>query len=387
MSESELRTFEQYCETLYNSPSAEERAKAEAALMQLSTAPEYIPRCQFVLSNSQLPYAQLVATNALKRLLPSCWNHLTAQQRTESRNYALNFLASNSPSCQPFVNASLVQLLACITKLGWAELDDPQQVLQEVSRFLQATPAHVILGLQILQQLVTEMNSSSNTRSLATHRKVAGSFRDGCLYQIFKIALETLQRLHAGAMPASSPAEQQKIREASLSLSLACLAYDFIGTTLDEATEELGTIQVPSSWRPTMEDPSTMALFFDLYASQPSSPSSKLALEALVLLGSLRRSLFSTDDERQGFLLRMVSGTLSILQSQAGLSDHDNYHELCRLLARLKANFQLSELVLCSTYAEWIRLVRVLSVLSVSRTRHQPAAFASASRVRISQPR
>ena len=78
-------------------PSAEERAKAEGPLMQLLTAPEYIPRCQFVLSNSQLPYAQLVATIAPKRLLlPSCWSHLTAQQRTESRNYALNFLASNS---------------------------------------------------------------------------------------------------------------------------------------------------------------------------------------------------------------------------------------------------------------------------------------------------
>ena len=52
---SELQTFEAYCETLYNSPHAEERAKAEAALVQLSTTPEYIPRCQFVLSNSTVP--------------------------------------------------------------------------------------------------------------------------------------------------------------------------------------------------------------------------------------------------------------------------------------------------------------------------------------------
>ena len=46
MGSSELATFEAYCETLYTSPSAEERSSAEAALVQLSTAAEYIPRCQ-----------------------------------------------------------------------------------------------------------------------------------------------------------------------------------------------------------------------------------------------------------------------------------------------------------------------------------------------------
>lgn len=72
----------------------------------------------------------------------------------------------------------------------------------------------------------------------------------------------------------------------------------------DEASEELGTIQVPSTWRPSMEDPATMALYFDIYAAQP--PCAKLAMEALVGLGSLRRSLFSSDDERQAFLVRAI---------------------------------------------------------------------------------
>lgn len=64
--------------------------------------------------------------------------------------------------------------------------------------------------------------------------------------------------------------------------------------------------------------------------------------QVLVALGSIRRSLFSSDDERQAFLVRMLAGTLTILQTQRGLSEHENYHELCRLLARLKANLQLS---------------------------------------------
>ena len=152
MGEAELRTFEAFCDTLYTSPNAEERNKAEAALVQLSTTPEYIPRCQFVLSNSQMPYAQLVASNALKKLLQTSWNHLTPPQRVEYRNYALNFLANQGPGLQGFVAASLVQLVACVTKLGWMEIEDHTQVLHEVGRFLQATPGHLVLGIQVHTQ-------------------------------------------------------------------------------------------------------------------------------------------------------------------------------------------------------------------------------------------
>ena len=103
-----------------------------------------------------------------------------------------------------------------------------------------------------------------------------------------------------------------------------------------------------------------MRTYFDAFSE--GSDSARFALEVLVAFGSLRRSLFSSDDERQAFLLRIMSGTLHILNTQCGLNDHDNYHELCRLLARLKANFQLSELVQCANYAEWIAMVATFTV-------------------------
>lgn len=56
-----------------------------------------------------------------------------------------------------------------------------------------------------------------------------------------------------------------------------------------------------------MEEPSTLQLFLDYYAaSQP--PPSRLALECLVRLASVRRSLFSSDAERGKFLNRLVNG-------------------------------------------------------------------------------
>lgn len=62
-------------------------------------------------------------------------------------------------------------------------------------------------------------------------------------------------------------------------------------------------------------------------------------------MASVRRSLFASEGERFKFLNQLVGGTRQILQSKAGLAAHENYHELCRLLGRLKTNYQLSELV------------------------------------------
>ena len=64
-----------------------------------------------------------------------------------------------------------------------------------------------------------------------------------------------------------------------------------------------------------------------------------------VRLASVRRSLFVSDAERSKFLNALVAGTRDILRARQGLAEHANYHEFCRLLGRLKTNYQLSELV------------------------------------------
>jgi len=47
------------------------------------------------------------------------------------------------------------------------------------------------------------------------------------------------------------------------------------------------------------------------------------------------------------------------------LSDAGNYHEFCRLLARLKSNYQLGELVKVDNYAEVIKLIAEFTVTSL----------------------
>ncbi|KPJ01317.1 Exportin-7 [Papilio xuthus] len=114
-------------------------------------------------------------------------------------------------------------------------------------------------------------------------------------------------------------------------------------------------IFIPTSWRPTFLEPSTLGLFFELYHSLAGSLAG-LALACLVQLASVRRSLFS-NNERSKFLNRLAAGVLRILDNTQGLSEPANYHEFCRLLARLKSNYQLGELVMVDNYPRLIELV------------------------------
>ena len=107
-----------------------------------------------------------------------------------------------------------------------------------------------------------------------------------------------------------------------------------------------------------------MQLLFDFYqVAEP--PRSSMALQSLVQLSSVRRSVFSSEKERTQFLQCLMSGIQVIMQSKKGLEHVDNYHEFCRLLGRLKASYQLSELVKTTGFMEWIELAGDFTIKSL----------------------
>ncbi|XP_068659491.1 uncharacterized protein [Aristolochia californica] len=342
-----LQQLEALCERLYNSQDSAERAHAESTLKCFSVNTDYISQCQYILDNALTPYALMLASSSLLKQVTE--HSLSLQLRLDIRNYLISYLATRGPDLQPFVIASLIQLFCRVTKFGWFDDDRFREVVKETMNFLsQASSDHYSIGLKILYQLVSEMNQTNPGLPTTHHRKVACHFRDHCLFQIFQISLTSLCQLKSDVTT--------KLKELALSLSLKCLSFDFVGTSLDESSEEFGTVQIPSSWRPVLEDHSTLQIFFDYYAiAKP--PLSKEALDCLVRLASVRRSLFTNDTERSKFLAHLMTGTKEILQTGQGLSDHDNYHEYCRLLGRFKVNYQLSELVNLEGYSDWISLV------------------------------
>jgi len=275
----------------------------------------------------------------------------------------LGYLANNGPTLQDFVTLSLIKLVCRITKLGWFDDSTHRELTDDVTKFLQATVDHCILGLKILNQLVDELNIPTTGRTLTQHRKTSVSFRDLCLFKVFQLGLTTLKQLQTRAITADRR-QEVILGEQALSLTVRCLNFDFIGTNPDESTEDVGTIQAPTNWRPVLQDPGTIELLLDFYANT-EPPRSNKAMEAVILICSVRRSLFPSDKEREAFLGRIMAGIRELLKNQTGLQHQDNYHQFCRLLGRLKANYQLSELVKTEGYLDWLNLAASFTTQSI----------------------
>ncbi|KAF8687195.1 hypothetical protein HU200_042862 [Digitaria exilis] len=350
-----LAQLEVLCEKLYNSRDSAERAHAESTLKCFSENSEYISQCQYILDNASTPYALMLASSSLLKQVSD--RSLSLQLRLDIRSYVINYLARRGPKLQNFVIVSLIQLVCRITKFGWFDDDRFRETVKEATDFLGlASQDHYFIGLKILNNLVTEMNQPNPAMPMTLHRKIASSFKDQFLLQIFQISLSSLNQLKSEA--------PDDFGHVPIDLALKCLSFDFVGSPVDESSEEFGTVQLPASWRPLLQDPSTVQIFFDYYKVNDTRVS-KEALECLVRLASVRRSIFVEDPARSQFLSHLMSGTKEILQTGQGLADHDNYHEFCRLLGRFKVNYQLAELLSVEFYGEWIGLVAEFTTRSL----------------------
>lgn len=166
------------------------------------------------------------------------------EQKVELRNYVLNYLATHAHNIEEFVVNNLAKLLCRITKLGWFDSSEHREIVEEVTKFLDATVDHKMIGLKLFNSLVDEMNTPIPGRTLTLHRKAAVSFRDQTLLLIFQVSIETLKRIQVGAERQIPPAKENKMANLALSIATECLSFDFIGTNPEESSEDVGTVQV-----------------------------------------------------------------------------------------------------------------------------------------------
>jgi len=316
MNEAQLIEVERLCNIIYAATEPAAMKDAQMQVLQLQSSAEFVPQCQFILDNTKLNYAQLLASNSLEALMSKFWTSFSLEQKLEIRNYVLNYLASHF--VDEFVLTSLLKLMCRITKLGWFDGPQHRDIIKDVTKFLGSGPDHHVIGLKLLNSLIEEMNIQNPSRTLTQHRKTAVSFRDHALFSAFQLGINTLKQVMASNSNNPNNNNSSKPNNGDLSLcalrlTSSCLSYDFIGTNPEESGEDIGTVQVPTAWRPVVSDTNTMKLFFDLYHST-SPPCSQLALKSLVQMTSVRRSLFASEKERTDFLCTLMSGIMTIME-------------------------------------------------------------------------
>uniref|UniRef100_H2ZGH7 Uncharacterized protein n=1 Tax=Ciona savignyi TaxID=51511 RepID=H2ZGH7_CIOSA len=365
---------------MYETGDANVRQHAEKVLVGLVGDPHVLDKCQLLLQRATSPYSLLIAASTLTKRVTKQGVPLSPQQRLDIRNYVLNYLYTGAKQAS-FVREELTLLYARITKLSWFDSSKEEwyfrTVIADISKFIQGNPEHCIVGVQLLNELVADMNRSDNLKPLTRHRKIAASFRDTTLFEIFQLACGMLsQALISGDQMQGNEqlgniyqncfknymypytywyqtncnnysvitcnSTQCTLLASVLQLTLTSLSFDFIGTSYDESGDDLGTVQIPTGWRNTFVDLSTSQL-----------------------------SLFN-NTERAKFLGDIVKGIKGILENPQKLSDESTFHEFCRMLARLKSNYQLGELVKAPFYQDCIQLVAKFTVTSLRMWHFSP---------------
>ncbi|XP_038220964.1 exportin-7 [Zerene cesonia] len=372
--EQEVVQLELLCKQLYESQDPLIREQAEKAVVAFQESPDTLSKCQALLERADSSYSQLLAATTLGKLVSRPTSSLSIQQRLDIRNYILNYLASR-PKLANFVVQALISLFARITKLGWFDTVKEEFVFHNVlndvtTGFLQGQVETCTIGVQLLSQLVEEMNQvleNDVSRSLSKHRKIASSFRDTQLFEIFRVSCSLLNAAR-GKQLAMADESQQALLAALLRLAHNCLTFDFIGTSIDESSDDLCTIQVGGGERTRMTPAASWLRNLArsvLLNSERRTDASCTRHASASPASAPRDDAYSSKNSSSVLASRNVG-------RHDGLSEPTNYHEFCRLLARLKSNYRLGELVMVDNYPRLIEAIAKFTVQSLQMWQFAP---------------
>ncbi|KAK4509022.1 uncharacterized protein ATC70_007371 [Mucor velutinosus] len=369
--------FSSLCQELYNPKDPSERDQIQKILeasfptfsssdtikinidqiptFDVATPTDTANALRIMLENSPNPYVQTFSLSRLKQLVMAQFTIFNTDTKIQLRTFLLDY-AYMHPDLQPFVITQLAGVLALLTRFGWLDHEEYQNVYIDMTLFLQASAEHRIVGMQILSVIVQDINAATIPKYSAKFRKAAAGLRDTQLLDIFKYAYQFLESLLARSVPFDKPDQEARTRDATLDLLLKCLCFDFAGTSLDEAGEDTGMVQIPAAWRSIYEMDNFVSQFFKAYA-EFSPPHSGKVMECLVQIAATRKALFSGEDERSKFVTAIMKGIQDIIITSQGLTDAGCYNGFCRLLQRFRTTAPLNEMAEKQGYMEWIELV------------------------------
>ncbi|CAF5049333.1 unnamed protein product, partial [Rotaria magnacalcarata] len=292
-----------------------------------------LSQCRILLDRALTPYTQFFGATTLIKYFNRTSNQpaVSFTERFELRKYILEYLYKHNRSLAPFVLAELVKLYARLTKNSWFDLSPnttnlnneiyPFQTFTDDLLKFQIDPPHFSVALQLLIAILSEISipndEETSARAFSKHRKICISFRDTKLLDIYLFACQYLrdviinQKKSLGLSTEFSDypktitsvqlqGDYYLVVEKLLSLGLACLTYDYLGTGSSihdvDISDENQTLQVPLAWHDHIVDGSFYQLFFSYYFLFSNTLLVPVAISCLVQLSSVRRSLLNTNE-------------------------------------------------------------------------------------------
>ncbi|KAI8069371.1 armadillo-type protein [Gongronella butleri] len=373
-----IQYYASLCEQLYNPSSNEKRLSCQEELerefptftdaapsktpsLVIHTPTETAQALRILLEACPTdPYVQTFCFSRLRQLISSQFSIFDTDTKKQLRAFLLQY-AYDHPSLPPFIVVLLGGVFALLSKLGWLDMEEYQQIQPAMGQFLSTSMEHRIMATQLLTVIVQDFNAPASTPYASMFRKASSGFRDTQLLPVFKMAFKTLEDLVARQIPFSNAEQEARLKEGTAQLLVQCLSYDFTGTSLDESGEDIGTVQIPTSWRKVFEQEHFLPTFFRAY-QEWDTPCAARIMECLVLLASTRKALFTSDQERDHFVQTIMQATQAIILQSQGMNDEKCYNEFCRLLFRFRSMAPLHEIAEKPAFEQWIELVADFTV-------------------------
>jgi hypothetical protein len=255
--------IEHLCGQLYGgSASSEQLRTVSQRLETFVNQPNCLSQCRIILDRALTAYTQFFGATTLIKYFNRSSNQplVPFNERIELRTYILDYLYTHNRSLAPFVLAELVKLYARLTKNSWFDLSStnnnltpeiyPFQTFTDDLLKFQIDPPHFSVALQLLIAILSEMSvpndEETSARAFSKHRKICISFRDTKLLDIYLFACQYLRDVIINQKKALGlsiefsdypktiasvqlQADYYLVVEKLLSLTLACLTYDFLG--------------------------------------------------------------------------------------------------------------------------------------------------------------
>ncbi|PVU89792.1 hypothetical protein BB561_005156 [Smittium simulii] len=300
-------------------------------------------------------YSKFYSSQRIKALTLSYATSISTADLESVGQCLVSIIASHQDISNFSILNEIAQAISIIIMVGWLASDEIIKIVDTIVSMYHGSDFNKFKSLLTLKILVQEISREQPKKYIPKQQRIASKFKDKNLKDIFKLAFDAMSEI----LLEGSFAQKNNILLESIELQKEVYLFDFVGLSNDNSEDDIISIQIPAGWRDIIEVPTFIDLYFDGY-KRTSYPINTSFLELLSYFCSIRRT-FYTDQLRELFTVKVSQGVIDIIENNIGLSEVDNYHQLCRLLSRFRTIHTFTEIESKPLYTQFLDAVSIFS--------------------------